>query len=83
MIRRFVVAITAAVAALALSSCTVDCEICAEYAGVKECETATEVKRSECSDCTDEAIASADEETTTADVKDAKAMGVAFTCEKK
>lgn len=87
MIRRFVVAAIAAVAALALSSCTVDCQVCGEYEGTKECSTASEVKSSECKDCTDDVIIKAakddGDEITSSDISMAKGMGVSFSCEKK
>lgn len=86
--RQFVAAITVAVATLALNSCTVDCQVCSEAEGVKECSTAKDVKRSECSDCTDDVIiesTKSDEEgeLSKEELAMAKEAGYTYTCEKK
>lgn len=50
MIKRLL-AVGAVLSILSLYGCSVDCEVCAEYMGIKSCETAKDVKKSECEDC--------------------------------
>jgi hypothetical protein len=82
---RLILLVTGLAATFALSSCTVDCEVCGEESGVTFCATAEEVKRSECSDCSDEVIheAASKLDYDAADIMEAKQIGVTFTCEKK
>lgn len=94
MVRLMAIAGACALCLLVVSACRddnpaaarvtiVDCEICAEYDEVKECATAESVSSSACEACSDTLIAAAEYGVTTADVVQARELGVAFTCSVK
>ena len=50
MIKRLL-AVGAVLSILSLYGCSVDCEVCNEFVGTKDCQTVKDVKKSECEDC--------------------------------
>lgn len=69
---KYLLGIVCAVSFLSFTGCSVDCEVCVDFDGEKQCEVKKDLKKKDCEGCSDiEGVA------------EVKAMGIDVTCSVK